>query len=336
MRTSILAGIALCQIGEFSFVLSQTGLDFNLMPNDVYQTFLAVTVLTMAATPFLINASPHFARVAQLPVPSPLPSQPSTALPAMEGLKDHLIIIGFGVNGRNLARAARAAGIKYVILEMNPDTVRTESKKGEPIFYGDAMQKSVLEHIAVKNARVMVIAISDPIATRRTSELARQMNSNLYIIARTRFVQEVKPLYRLGANEVIPEEFETSVEIFTRVLRKYLVPQEDIERFIAEVRSDNYEMFRSRSIPSATLSDLKQELADVEINTLRVGEKSNAAGKTLGELNLRKKYGVTLLVIRRRGEILANPDGQTSLCPEDQLIILGRPDQIAEASAIFS
>jgi len=105
----------------------------------------------------------------------------------------------------------------------------------------------------------------------------------------------MRPLYELGASEVIPEEYETAVEIFARVLRKYLIPREEIEKFIAEVRSDGYEMFRSLSRDFTALSDLNLHIPDVEISTFRVSEQSSIVGKSLAQIGLRKEYGVTLI-----------------------------------------
>ncbi len=168
--------------------------------------------------------------------------------------KDHLIIIGFGVSGRNLAQAARVAGITYVIVEMNPETVRNEKAKGEPIYYGDAAQNAVLQHSNIKDARIVVVAINDPTATRRIIEMVRRLNPKVHLIVRSRFLQEIEPLHELGADEVVPEELETSVEIFTRVLAKYLVPKDEIEEFVAVVRSDGYKMLRNISGKTASFS----------------------------------------------------------------------------------
>ena len=108
-------------------------------------------------------------------------------------------------------------------------------------------------------AKVMVIAISDRAATRRITDLARRLNSDIYIIARTRYIQEMGILHDLGANEVIPEEHETSVEIFARVLSKYNVPRERIESFVDHIRLDGYEMFRSISKQPYCDSDLNDK-----------------------------------------------------------------------------
>ena len=341
LRTTILVGLILSQVGEFSFILSRTGLEYNLLDGNIYQTFLSVSVLTMAAAPFIVALAPHIAdSISQLPLPERIksglyPSPGINIADKKESLKDHLIIIGFGVNGRNVARAAKVAGIPYLIIEMNPDTVRSEQEKGELIYYGDAVQEAVLERAGINDARVLVVAISDPAATRQVTAIARRLNPKVYVIARTRFVQEVKPLYELGASEVIPEEFETSVEIFTRVLTKYLVPRDVIEKFIAEVRSDGYEMFRSPTISSPSLSDLSFHFPNIDICTLQVSDKSSIIGKSLAQIELRNKYGVTLLAIRRDSSILTNPGGDTQLSANDILILLGEPDKVAEVTGLF-
>ncbi len=338
IRTAVLVGLALSQVGEFSFILSKTGIDHGLLEGDVYQMFLSVSVLTMAATPFVMAFAP---RVSDFVSRLPLPARLMSGLHPVEGIKvagerDHLIIIGFGVNGRNLARAARAGKIPYVIIEMNPEVVRDEKAKGEPIYYGDATQEAVLEHADIKDARIVVVAISDPAATRRITELVRRLNRNVHLIVRTRYLQEMKPLYELGANEVIPEEFETSVEIFSRVLAKYLVPRDEIERFIAEVRADGYEMFRSISAGGgASFPDLELNVPGIEVSALRVEEGSCLVGKTLARSDLRRRFGITVVAIRRDSEILSNPDGETLIRSGDVLIVLGAPERVASAAGLF-
>ena len=341
LRIVILVGMALSQVGEFSFVLSKTGIEYGLLSENTYQLFLAVSILTMAATPFVMNLMPHVAEgVSRIPLPQKLhsglfPMSKSEKTDEKVHLKDHLIIIGFGLNGQNVARASKIAGIPYMIIEMNPETIRRERIKREPIFYGDAIQEAVLEHAGIREARVVVIAISDPVATRRIVAVTKKLNPKVYIIARTRFLQEMRNLYELGAEEVIPEEFETSVEIFTRVLMKYLIPRDEIDRFIAEVRSDGYQIFRSHIRDSTSFTDLGLQLPDMEVTSFRVDEHSSMVGKTLSQIGLRKNYGVTLLAIRRDSRVLSNPEGEITICAHDVLIILGSPDKIADITSLF-
>jgi CPA2 family monovalent cation:H+ antiporter-2 len=337
LRTTILVGLALAQVGEFSFILSKTGVEHGLLAGDIYQLFLAVAVLTMAATPFIVALGPQIAdAVTRLPLPRRLKSGLyPVPWEKVVGKKDHLIIIGFGVNGRNVSRAARVAGVPYVVIEMNPEMVRSEQARGEPIQYGDATQEAVLRHANIKDAMVVVVVIADPATTRRITEIARRLNPKIHVIVRTRYLQEMKPLYDLGADEVIPEEFETSVEIFTRVLSKYLIPKDEIEKLVGEVRSDGYQMFRSLSKESASFSDLRLHLPDVEISTLRIDEKSPLVGKSLAQTELRKKYGVTVLAVRRDSQMFSNPEVDLEFHAGDVLFVLGSPEKIAGVTGLF-
>lgn len=337
LRTIILAGLALSQVGEFSFILSRAGLRYDLITEEMYPLFLAVSVLTMAATPFVIALAPTVAdAMARLPMPARLSSGLDLeGWDAPSGMKDHLVIIGFGVNGRNLARAAKAVGIPFVVVEINPETARVERGRGEPMIYGDATQEPVLRHAHVGEARTVVVAINDPAATRRITETVRRLAPGAHLIVRTRYLQEMKPLYELGANEVIPEEFETSVEIFARVMRHYLIPREEIERLIVELRSGGYEMFRNLALDPATICDLNHYLHGIEISTLRVGESSPAAGSSLAEMELRKRHGVTVVAIRRGEEMLVDPEPETKMLPNDILVVLGAPERLAAALPLF-
>lgn len=339
LRTSLLSGLALCNIGEFAFILSIPGTNYGLFTQGEEQVFLAVTVITMSLTPFMISAGPKMAdfccRQPSMARFNGVTKEENKELATAPSLQDHLIIIGYGLNGRNLARAAKAGGIPYRIIDLNPETVTQERKKGEPIFFGDATNASILSYAQVEKARILVIVINDPPSVRVILNLARQMNPQLYIIVRTRFLSEVKTLQDLGADEVIPEEFETSIEIFTRVLKKYFVPKPTIDGFIREVRAGTYLMFRSPSTTGTELSDLKVNLPDSDITRLTVFPESPVAGKSLKDLNIRQHYGVSILAIKRNGDILTNPDGDSLLEPGDEVIVMGLPEKIDQILHIF-
>ena len=331
LRAAILIGLALSQIGEFSFILSKAGIEHGLLSGNGYQTFLSFSVLSMAATPFIMGFAP---RMAEFAMRGPVPKWLRTGLypvpePLTGATSDHVIIVGFGVNGRNVARAAKVADIPYVIVEMNPETVRSEQAKGEPICYGDATQEAVFQYAGVRDAKIVVVAINDPAATRGITEIARRLNPHVYLIVRTRFFQEMAPLYDLGADDVIPEEFETSVEIFSRVLTKYLVSHDVIKRFAAEVRADGYEMFRSLARKTASFGDLKLQVPDIEISALRIGHTAPLIGKSLAQIELRKRYGVTVLAIRRGKEIISHLDVDTPFEEDDVLFAVGSSEKIA-------
>src|SRR4030042_4494481 len=211
MRVSLHTGLYLSQIGEFSFVLATAGKLSGLITESHYQLFLSASVLTMLLTPLIIRSSPDISpwvsskklleRLERMRKKADKEGYPSRK----EG---HVIIIGFGLNGKNLAEVLKEASVPYVVLEINNDTVIQMKKKGEPIFYGDGTSPEILLKLGIATARMLVVAISDPSSTRRIVQVARKENARLYMIVRTRYTLEVEDLLRLGANEVIPEEFE--------------------------------------------------------------------------------------------------------------------------------
>ena len=333
-RIIILVSLALSQIGEFSFVLSKVGFESGLISREYYQIFLDVTVLTLAATSLIMAVSPKVAEgMLRLPLPSRLKARPYPSVSKeLEALEDHLIIIGYGVNGRNVARSAKRESIPYLIVDMDPEIVMREGKSGEPIYFGDAASEAVLNHVGICKAKAMVIAISDPSATRRITELARRLNPDIFIIARTRYVQEMKPLHDLGADEVIPEEYETSIEIFSRVLSRYDVPRDKIESFIDQIRSDGYEMFRSYSREPFCSADLS--LMTEDISTLKVCQGSPASERTLGELEL-EALDITPVAVHRGMDTLSNPDRGLMLLTDDVVILMGREENIHKVADLF-
>jgi CPA2 family monovalent cation:H+ antiporter-2 len=337
-RTSVLAGVSLAQIGEFSFILSMVGLKQGLIAGEDYQLFLAVAVLTMISAPFAIASGNRISDLAlKLPLPRGLKKGWRTPKDSEEPepWNDHLIIVGYGPAGRNLSVAAQASDIPYLIIELNPETVRKEKAAGQPIHFGDAAQPAVLEHAGVEKARVLVVGVPDPPATRRVVEQARRHNPRLYIIVRTPYIREMEPLYRLGASEVIPAEFETSIEVFARVLDRYLVPREEIHRFIGEVRKSGYEMFRSASKPAESFCDLRAYTPDQDIAALRVEQGSKAAGRSLGELAFRGSYGVTVMAVRRGDRVISNPGADQELMAGDVAVLIGDPENLEKASSLF-
>jgi CPA2 family monovalent cation:H+ antiporter-2 len=340
-RTAILVGLALGQVGEFSFVLSKSGLDLGLLDSTTYQSFLAVSIITMGATSIVIDLSP---RVADAALKAPhIPERMKQGLYAAklapgkkeEELNDHAIIVGFGFNGKTISKAARASGIPYIILEMNPDTVKRERSMGENICFGDATQYSIMKHVSVEKARVLVIGISDPLATRKIIDIARRMNPNIYIIARTRFLKEMGPLYEIGADEVVPEEYETSIEVFARLMDRYMVPRDQIEKFIDEVRANGYKMLRSYSGDETDVGKISTSLPGVHMITLKIEIGSYLAGKTIAETQLRNKYGVTLLAIQRKEKVIPNPDASTILMANDLCIVLGSAEDTLKVRQLF-
>jgi monovalent cation:H+ antiporter-2, CPA2 family len=333
LRVAAMVGIGLAQVGEFSFILAKVGLGQGLLSEVDYQRFLAASILSMIATPFLIKVSPRagYALQAKLSPGSPLEPRVEDLGETGHGLGEHVVVVGYGMNGRNLTKVLHRVGIPYVVLELNAEVVRGARAEGVPIEYGDAGRKEVLSHIGVRLARILVVAISDPVSTRRTIALARELNPRLYIVVRTRYMAEVDELYQLGANQVIPEEFETSVEIFSRVLREYGVSRNVIHREVEEIRSEGYQMLRSASLPLAELDKIAEAFGSTASDTIFIGSDSPAIGKTLKELDLRNQTGASVTAAIRDGNTQINLGPEFRIEKDDILVLLGMAEQLEKA-----
>lgn len=327
-RTALLTGLALFQVGEFAFILSKVGIAYNLISAETNQYFLAVSIVTMLLTPFVILASESIAGQLMKTRLAKTMKKRAKAGPAVdtEALENHLVIIGYGINGSNLAKAARFSDIPYVVIELNAETVRQEQKNKIPILFGDATQYHILEMVHVNKARAVVVAISDPAATRAITRNIRALCQTVFVLVRTRYVHEIPELIALGADEVIPEEFETSVEIFSRVLHNFLVPEDDIEDFVKTIRSDNYHLFQTQKVRPQTFR--QSRIPNFNITCLRVNADSGSlVGKTIKDADIRARFGVNILAISRQDEII-DLHPEQKIMQQDILYLHGNPEQI--------
>lgn len=340
LRVVLLSALTLFQVGEFAFILSATGITEGLLSPENYQYFLAVSIMSMGATPFIIGWSP---KITGFLLKLPLSQKVKRRLDSIQKVKaqshrlpeemnDHLVIIGYGINGKNVAKAAYGAKIPYIVVDQDHEAFTAAQLNHEPVVFGDATQEVILNHLHVYSARVVVIAISDPDATRVIVSKIRELSDTVYLIVRTRNLREIDGTLRLGADEVIPEEFETSIEIFARVLQKYLVPENEIGTFIESVRADNYEMLRGAT-GFLKKGSLHLDIPHIRIYSVQVQCESNLiVGKSVEDSGLRKEFGVTLLAIKRGQKYITHIDADTEIQMDDLLYLLGTPDNISRVS----
>jgi len=331
-RTSLMVGISLAQIGEFSFVLIKMGSDYGILTSPAYQTLLASSILTMAMTPFLFDRSSVIAfQVGRL-------LRRKGRVPGVERrttLGNHVIIVGFGLSGQNLARVLKETGIGYIVLDMNAEQVRRARKEGHKVRFGDCSHPDVMKGLGIERARMVVFTIPDPIATRRGVVATRGLNKEASILVRTRYLTEIEELYKLGATEVIPEEFETSVEIFSRVLQGYKLPTNIIENQIDIIRQEGYAMFRDPDIAGEKVTKLSSMLRDSVVNTFYVEEGSAIAGMSFAKLDLSKASGVSIIAVVRNGKARTKPPADFTIRTGDVFILLGRHEAMHKAFEIL-
>ena len=329
-RGTVVVGIAMAQIGEFSFILAKTGQTYQILTDHFYQLFLAVTIVSMAVSPFLIMvAKPTVNLMLKLPIPQFLikglfPLQ-EIEVPEMQ---NHIVLIGKDSRSLNLSRMANRMKLPYVSVIFDPAEVRKRQLRGEMAVYGDAMNEPILRKAHVETAEIVVISIGDAITALGIIERVRALNKHANIIVRAKYVSDIEDLYEMGADQVIPEEFETAIDLFERILKKLLIPKGEIEAAISRIRDDNYGIFREKD--ENNTFTLSEEIPDVEIVALKAADYSVFPGRSLKDIHLRKEFGLTVVAAKRGDKIFENPGSGFVFGPDDIVYVLGKPEKIAQ------
>jgi CPA2 family monovalent cation:H+ antiporter-2 len=336
LKGTILVGIAISQVGEFSFILAELGTEYDLISPFYFQLFLATAIITMAISPFIIQvASPVADLILKLPVPKFL-VEGLFPLKQIEvpNLSNHLVLIGKDSRALKLSLMANYMELPYVSIVFDPALARERQKKGETVIYGDAINIPILEKAHVDHAKIVIISIGDLMIAMAVTEKVRLLNKHAIILVRTRHVHDIEELYKAGADQVIPEEFETAINLFERILKKYLIPQKKISHTIGEIRADNYGIFRAEEHEPGY--SMIKEIPNIEIGALKIDGPSELTGKSLIELQFRAVYGVTVVAIKRKDSIIDHPNPNEKFHHGDIAYILGNPEQVASTIEMFS
>ena len=335
-RGTIMIGLALSQVGEFSFILVKIGLNNSIISDYYYQLFLAVAVITMALTPFLMRISSPLATILlRIPLPEFLING---LFPLKEieipDLKNHLVIIGKDSSALKLSKMAKLNGITHVSVIFDPLIAKEKIQNGDLVVYGDAVNEPILLKAHADLAEIILISVGSLIPSMAIIEKARSLNKRAYIIARAKHVRNVEQLYELGADQVLPEKLEIAIDLFNRVLVRKLYPQKEINRILTGIRNLSLGEFSGKDIINQpTIFD---ELPNMNISAIKVESGSKADNKSISDIQLRTKTGVTLLAIKRGSAVLEHPIPKTVFEPDDIVYVLGNPEQVNLAFELFN
>lgn len=315
LRVALLAGLGLSQVGEFSFVLANLGGGLGLLDPNELGLFIAASVLTMLLTPFALRFGPQIAAgVARSGSLDRLLGLRDDATPeTTEALRDHVVVLGYGVGGEMLGDVLRGASVPYAAIDLDADRVARLRGRGEPLFYGDVTSPEILSRVHVDRARDVAVMLNDPAATVRAVRAVRRLSPMSRILVRARYVGEAPGLLAAGASEVVAQEFEASVEIIERVMKVFSAPA------ISGTRD-------------AAVAALPKGL---RIQSLAIPEKAWVVGRTLAESGLRSRTGATLISVSRDDQTAVHPLPEHRLAEGDVLGLLGDPDQIASARRLL-
>lgn len=348
-RIGVMAGLALAQTGEFSFVLAGAARQAGLIEGWLHQGVIAGSIMSLLATPFLIRFAPIAGdwvsggrafddrHESELPVAPPVVPPGRGAAgpwPDERPSNGQVVIIGFGPGGQTLARLLKALEVPYVVIEANAMGAEQARERGEPVVFGDATRPALLKRLDVANARLAVIVVSDPLATRRIVSRIRSISRDVPLLARTRYMREVDPLEALGASTVVAEEFEGSIELVARALRLFRIPDSSILKFTDALREGGYGAIRG-DIGLGIDPWLVELLQAVEAQWIEVPESLRGA-TSLAQLGIRAATGANILAVARGDATTANPPPSFALQRGDRLLVLGDPENLERLERLLA
>jgi len=333
LRVSLEAGLSLCQMGEFSFVLLGVAGQAGLIEPVLQQRVIAASIATLLISPFLIRYAPAIAAAVAERLAHPGVTMPNETRDGEPEGNARVVVIGYGLTGQTLIRLLRSLDIPYIAVDTNPTTTLAAARSGEPVIYGDATRPQVLSHLRVRDARLVAVVISDPLATRRVVSRIRAMAPDTPILARTRYVLEVDRLSSAGATTVVAEEFEGSIEMVARALETFDFPAGAIARFTEALREEGYGAIRT---PGALPIDpwLIELLGHTDTEWIEV-PMTLSSEPSLGELDIRARTGANVLVIERGANSHPNPAPDFALKAGDRLLVLGSAENLLRLRALL-
>lgn len=338
LKTSLIVGLGLAQIGEFSFVLASKGQALGLVSRRVYLLILGTTAVTLVITPFILRGVPQlFLWAENVPWMKKLLDGSEEPIEIAEHLpsQNHIVVCGYGRVGRNIVQLLQAYKQPVVVIDQSEQRIQQLRDASIPYIYGNAASLHVLEAAGVEQARGLAIALSDPMSTRLCVKRALELAPDLDTVVRATQDNDIELLYQLGAREVVQPEFEASLELSAHLLTGLGVPLPVIQREVQQIRGSRYLNFRPERLPEQVSRELKVAAQDMNSRWYPLPEGSPLIGMTLEETDLRRLTGVSLMAIQRvTGEEIDYPNAQTKLEKGDRLLIVGEVDELVAFSEL--
>lgn len=330
-QLSLLVGLGLAQIGEFSFVLATLGKSMGIITGDLYDLYISASVITLILSPFVITLAP----VLLSPARDNIISDSEAASFEKMDLTDHLVLCGFGVVGHNIAHVMQQYSIPFVVVEFNALFIEELDERGIRYIYGDASNKIILEQSAIERAKVIVVSIGDHITAANIIQAALNLNPDLKVIARAHAQAEAEFIKSSGAHAVIQSEFETSIEFTKQTLFGLEISMPEIKRVLSGLEERRYSALEGDLSLNVVSNMMPFPVADV----ITVWTKLNhdrLNGQSIEEIEFRNKTGCTIVAIRRNDETIAYPKPDFVLNEGDELCVVGNISQIEKVEAKFA
>lgn len=336
-HTMLVVAAGLSQIGEFSFIVGQSGVALGVLSQEQYGLILASALLAIVLNPLLFRAIPWAERqLRRAPalwrrldhsVPTPAPST--------HGLEDHVVVVGYGRVGEHIVHVLQELKVPHLVVERDAARAAEFQRAGMPTLFGDAANSELLTHAGLERARALVVTTPDEAAAELVVAAARDLAPQLPIVARAATRDGVRRLAGHGAQNVIQPELEGGLEVLRHTLLALGYPQLHVQRYADAVRNDAYDITVTTPAERQTLDDLMAAVRGMEIVWHSLLANSPLVGRTLAEINLRAHTGASVVGLVREGRVLANPKSSTVFAAGDLLGLLGDAAQVAAATQVL-
>ncbi len=328
LKTAIIAGLGLAQIGEFSFVLAEKGTHFDLISEDLYMLVLGTTAMTLIVTPFVFRFLPILLSKAEsIPLLETWLTKfdaPISILSEKLSFEDHVIVCGYGKVGKNVVKLLVNQGHKVLVIEQSEEKVKKLRDKKIPYLYGNASSLLLLEKAEVGAAKGMAIALPDPMSARLCLKRALQLNPSLDMVVQANDVEDMEMLYQLGAKEVIQPQFEASLELASHLFRVLGLSKTSIEADIQKIRESQYLTLQPERSSEKISKELAEAVSSFNNKWYTLSNNCTLVGMSIQKAHVRSLTGVSIIEIKRlSGEIIRYPDVYTIMEKGDKLLIVG-------------
>lgn len=318
-------GLCMFQVGELSFLLAKVGRETGALASEQYGLILSVTIISMLLTPFASRMAAPLYRLQRRFFKR---EAVHTVNVASSSLKDHVIVIGGGRVGTFLTKVLATSNEPYVVVEVAHRPFEALKAQGEPVIYGDATQRSVLEAACPAKARLLLITAPSFMVARQILELCKGIAPDLPVVTHADGEEQLLNMRQLGADQVVQPTLETGLEFARRALRCLGTPSGAAQHFVDTVRAGGYtQLIDGADLPESSLHHM-EALRAVEVGWVEVPSGSVLDGGSACSLAIRNKTGVSVVGIVRAGVMNANPEGGTLFQAGDVLALIGKPAKI--------
>lgn len=332
-HTLLVVAAGLSQVGEFTFLVGQAGVNLGVLTTDQYGLILASAVISIVLNPFMYRLMPKVERWLQR-IPffwKRMERGGPTPEPLYEGMKDHVVIIGYGRIGKHLVQVLNYLHLPYLLVEYDAARASDAQKADVKTLFGDAANSEVLNHANLEQARTLVITVPNETTTELITAAAGDIAPQLPIVARASTDTGVQRLAAHGADYIIHPELEGSLEILRHTLLILGYPAAQIQRYVDTIRYDSYGNTSGDHDQYRVLDQLVTAVRGVEITWILVIPGSPITGQSLAEANLRAKLGVSVIALMRDQKLLPNPKSDFRFTEGDLIGFIGTPEELAAA-----